>query len=167
MRGVIFLLWILPFVGLAQEESDADILLLGIITDESQRPIEKAELRVSMDGTKPVRVEVRNDSGYYVLDLGYDVLYRVEYRVNGYVPKCVMIDTRNVPEADRDGGFGLDVDMVMIKARKKKNFQFLESECMGRASYSGSDENFVWDPVLTELMKSKVKVAQEKDAATR
>jgi hypothetical protein len=166
MKSLLLAIAIIPLLAFAQDEEEPEVLLYGIMVTEADTvPIRRSELQISINGQNPVKVVVVNDSGYYSLGLDYDVHYRIQYKARGFASKCIVVDTHNVEQEKRPGGFGLNVDVRLIKPKRKSYFEFLESECVGRTTYDPEEENFIWDPTITELMNVKIEKAKELDLA--
>lgn len=106
-----------------------------------------------------------NDTGYYECHLDY-LYWTLVFESPGLISKTVVIDGLDVPEQEREGGHGMNVDMTLFAPMPGRDFSFLE-EPIGVARYSPVDSSLVWDPVVTDSMRALVQREMQDTIAPR
>ena len=96
-----------------------------------------------------------NDSGYYELSLALGHAYRIRYGHPDMVSKHVEVDATGIPEAMKEGGFGMQVDMTLFPPLEGLDVAFLERP-IGRARYVATDSNLVWDLAYTDSIRGLI-----------
>jgi hypothetical protein len=151
----------------AQTEDDIEnVYVYGVVKDvNSKTRLLRAAVLIREDSL-PLR-EAYADSGKYELNLNFDHLYRLRYDAPGYVTKYVEIDTRNVPLAEREGGFGINVEMALFPFTRHGDYSFL-NEPIGKARFDPHDSTIAWDLAWTEQMRDRIRVAKiEEDSLSK
>lgn len=113
---------------------NAPVAVVGAIKDHwTDQLITDAEVFVTgSDGTEETwRI---GPKGVYRGVLQFDRVYRLVYRAPGRVSKIVVISTEDIPDGERLGGYGMDVDMRLFADIPGEDLSFLQ-EPLGRAHY--------------------------------
>ena len=150
LRAVVLLfgLLILPAV---QAQLDV-VMVYGTVKDmSSAKKLDGVTVVIYKNGTKLKEVRT-NASGKYEAELDYGADYKVECVRAGYVGKNITIDTRNVPEEERLGGHGMNIDFTMMVEIDGVDYSILK-EPFGKAKYVGGSGNFEWDMEYTSRMR--------------
>lgn len=130
-----------------------NVFVYGSMKDLSTaRKIPNGMVVVYKNGGKLTEIAA-NGSGKFEVNLDYSAEYKLQWEAPGYVGKNITIDTRNVPEEDRMGGHGMNVDITLLGELPGVDFSILEQP-FGKAKYTASEANFMWDMDYTEQMKS-------------
>ncbi|HMC97351.1 MAG TPA: hypothetical protein VKG92_06860, partial [Flavobacteriales bacterium] len=90
------------------------VLVFGTVKDMSTaKKLDGVIITVFKNGGKLVEVPT-NASGKYEVNLDYGAEYKIMCSKAGYVGKNIAIDTRNIPEEERQGGHGMNIDFTMM-----------------------------------------------------
>ena len=128
------------------------VTVFGTVKDNvSQRKLEGVTITVYKNGAKLLEVQT-NASGKYEVNLDYGSDYKVMCAKTGFVGKNITIDTRNVPEEERAGGHGMNIDFTMMVEIQGVDYSIL-NEPFGKAKYVGAAGNFEWDMEYTARMR--------------
>jgi hypothetical protein len=145
--AVVLLLSVLPSVA----QLDV-VTVFGTVKDNlSAKKLEGVTITVYKNGAKLLEVQT-NASGKYEVNLDYGSDYKVMCAKTGFVGKNITIDTRNVPEEDRAGGHGMNIDFTMMVEIKGVDYSIL-NEPFGKAKFVGAAGNFEWDMEYTARMR--------------
>ena len=149
---IISLLFI-PASLLAQE--DQDFYIYGNVKDHfTRKKIDGVTVKVIQDG-KIYDTQTSSSSGKYEFFLPLDHLYKVVYEKDGMVSKNVEIDTRNIPEEDRRGGFSYNTDMSLFEVMEGVDFSILEQP-IGKAKFMAERGNVEFDFGYTNRIQAEV-----------
>lgn len=137
------------------------VVVFGTVKDLStSKKIDGVTITVYKNGAKLVEVPT-NASGKYEVNLDYGSEYKVMCSKKGYVSKNIAIDTRNIPEEERQGGHGMNIDFTMLQELPGVDFSILQ-EPFGKAKYVGATGNFEWDMDYTNRMRdAQVRLLKE------
>lgn len=128
------------------------VLVFGTVKDWSTaKKLDGVIITVFKNGARLVEVPT-NASGKYEVNLDYGADYKVMCSKTGYVGKNIAIDTRNIPEEDRQGGHGMNIDFTMLVDIPDVDFSVLQ-EPFGKAKYVAGSGNFEWDMEYTTGMR--------------
>ncbi|HRH38378.1 MAG TPA: carboxypeptidase-like regulatory domain-containing protein, partial [Flavobacteriales bacterium] len=128
------------------------VMIYGTVKDmTSSKKLDGVIITVFKNGAKLVDVPT-NASGKYEVNLDYGADYKIMCSKSGYVGKNITIDTRNIPEEDRQGGHGMNIDFTMMVSIPDVDFSILQ-EAFGKAKYQAASNNFEWDMEYTAKMK--------------
>ncbi len=134
-----------------------DMVVYGVIRDLPNRAL-IAGATVSVEDSLLVPLDrwVTGDSGDYEFYLQMDQLYTLRCSAPGYLPKHVVIDTRNVDASDeeREGGWGMNIDMSLSRAFEGVDTALLKIP-FGYAAWSSADTMFAWDMAHTEKIRAQ------------
>lgn len=162
---ILLVLGLLFVTVIACSQDDRDVLVHGVFLENGGgEPVRKASIKLFQDKNAGQKLVVQHDSGYFSMKLDFDHVYYIEFSAKGRVTKSIQIDTRNVPNEEKEGGFGMNVDILMIKPNRKKHFRFLKKESVGRAKFDPEELVFTWDIDHAEMMQHKIQAALEADA---
>lgn len=149
--------------ALMKARREAPVAIVGAITDHwTDKPIADAEVHVSGDdGTE--RIWRPGANGLYQGELLFDRLYTLVYRAEGRLPKIVRINTAAVPDADRKGGFGMDLNMRLFADIPGEDLSFLK-EPIGLAAYAPDSRTMAWDMEYTGPRLQRLKALLDRHA---
>lgn len=146
--SAVLLLCALPF---ARAQVD-NVMVYGTVKDMSTaKKLDGVTVTVFKNGAKLVEV-LTNASGKYEVNLDYGADFKVMCSKPGFVGKNINIDTRNVPEEERQGGHGMNIDFTMMVEIQGVDYSVL-LEPFGKANYVGATGNFEWDMEYTGRMR--------------
>lgn len=151
LRRLIASLLLVFSTGAAIAQVDV-VVVFGTVKDFSTaKKLEGVTITVFKNGGKLVEVPT-NASGKYEVNLDYGADYKIMCGRTGYVGKNISIDTRNIPEEDRAGGHGMNIDFTMMADIPGVDFSVLQ-EPFGKAKYSPTAGNIEFDVQYTEKMR--------------
>ncbi len=128
------------------------VVVFGTVKDMSTaKKLDAVTITVFKNGAKLVDVPT-NASGKYEVNLDYGAEYKIMCSKTGFVGKNISIDTRNIPEEERQGGHGMNIDFTMMAEIPDVDFSILQ-EPFGKAKYVGATGNFEWDMDYTNRMR--------------
>ncbi len=101
-------------IALSFKMSAYDLLFKGKMTDpKNNKPIVGCNITILTNDTL---YELTTDKqGEYSIHLPLDRKYEVTYNAKKYFIKTIEIDTQNIPEAHKEGGFEMRIDGNMIR----------------------------------------------------
>ncbi len=136
-------------------DAQEKVLIYGHIRDMvDNAPITDATITVERsDGIQ--RTMVVDEEADYEVELGYDSVYDIRITAPEKITKRFVVDLRNVPASEQEGGHGMKVDMSLFTPVAGKDYTFL-TEPMGRARYQEADSNIVWDTAYTARMREQL-----------
>ncbi|MDQ3100593.1 MAG: hypothetical protein M3R08_04345, partial [Bacteroidota bacterium] len=130
-------------------------MVYGTVKDLSTaKKLDGVTVSVYKDGAKLVDV-LTNASGKYELNLDYGADYKVVVGKGSYIGKNITIDTRNVPEEERQGGHGMNIDFTMMSEIQGVDYSIL-LEPFGKSKYEKATGTFEWDHEYTNRMRDAV-----------
>ena len=128
------------------------VVVFGTVKDmNSSKKLDGVTITIFKNGGKLVEVPT-NASGKYEVNLDYGAEYKVMCSKAGFVGKNISIDTRNIPEEERQGGHGMNIDFTMMTDLPGVDFSVL-LEPFGKAKYDGATGNFAWDMEYINRMR--------------
>ncbi|MBM3448560.1 MAG: hypothetical protein FJX90_05585 [Bacteroidetes bacterium] len=89
----------------------------------------------------------------FTLPLGYT--YELKFSKSDYVTKILRIDTRNIPPADRAGGFTLEMSVTLFAYIEGFNTDIMKDP-MSKASFVSQTNTISQDDSYTETMQGKI-----------
>ncbi|MBL0127449.1 MAG: hypothetical protein IPP83_08290 [Flavobacteriales bacterium] len=150
LRAALFALFTLPFLS-ATAQVDV-VMVYGTVKDFSTaKKLEGVAITVFKNGGKVLEIPT-NASGKYEVNLDYGADYKVMCAKAGYVSKNIAIDTRNIPEEDRQGGHGMNIDFTMMADIPGVDYSVL-LEPFGKAKYNAAVGNIEFDVEYTNGMR--------------
>jgi hypothetical protein len=118
MKGTLHLVFsaclflLVSVSGISQSDN---LLVQGIVKDkETLKKSEGIKVVVYQNGSL-FDSHTTTGNGKYDFDLPLGFKYELKFEGKPFVSKKVRIDTRNVPDEDRAGGFQLDMDMTLFE----------------------------------------------------
>lgn len=127
-----------------------NVMIYGTVKDlTSSKKLDGVTVTVFKNGAKLIDVPT-NASGKYEVNLDYGSDYKIMVSKNGFVGKNITIDTRNVPEEERQGGHGMNIDFSMLSDLPGIDYSIL-NEPFGKANYASG--TFAWDIEYTNRMR--------------
>lgn len=131
-----------------------DVYIYGTVKDYSTaKKLDGVTVTIFKNGQKLAET-VTNASGKYELNVDFGADYKLMCSKQGYVGKNILIDTRNVPEEDRSGGLGMNIDFTMLATIPDMDFSILEQP-FGKAKFDGTTGTISWDMAYTEQMRNE------------
>lgn len=138
-----------------QSHAQDVVYIYGTVKDYySSKKIDGVTVTVLKNGSKLMEVRT-NASGKYDVNLDYGADYRLVYSKQGLVSKSIAMDTRNVPEEDRVGGHGFNLEMTLFNDLPGVDFSVLDQP-IGKAQYYPDKSEVAWDIAYTEKIRSEV-----------
>lgn len=137
------------------------VMVYGTVKDHSTaKKIDGVVVTVLKNGGKLLEVPT-NASGKYEVNLDYGSEYKILLSKKGYVSKNIVIDTRDIPEEDRQGGHGINADFSMLQELAGMDFSLL-LEPFGKAKFDRAAGNISWDMEYTGRMRDlQIKLTKE------
>lgn len=136
-------------------DAQEKVLIYGHVRDlVDESPLTDATITIDRSDGKQRTMVVDEDANYEV-ELGYDSVYDIRITAPEKITKRFVVDLRNVPASEQEGGHGMKVDMSLFSPVAGKDYTFL-SEPMGRARYQEADSNIVWDTAYTAQMRKQL-----------
>lgn len=135
--------------------SQDELIIKGALKDsETLKKLENCQVTVFKNGTQFDLFETGGSGKYeFRLPLGYN--YDIKFAKDGYVAKIVRIDTRNIPEEDRAGGFQLDMPGILFQYVEGFNLDIMK-EPVGKVAFSSQENAMDFDIGYAERMKDKI-----------
>lgn len=144
-----FLAFLLNSASLSAQDK---VMVYGTVKDMgSAKKLDGVVVTVFKNGAKLTEV-VTNASGKYEVYLDYGADFKVMCSKPGFVGKNISIDTRNVPEEERIGGHGMNIDFTMMVEIQGVDYSVLQQP-FGMANYVKASGNFEWDMEYTSRMR--------------
>ncbi|MBX2973459.1 MAG: hypothetical protein KF797_10170 [Flavobacteriales bacterium] len=136
---------------MAQVHAQVDnVMIYGTVKDlTTNKKMDGVTVTVFKNGVKLIDVPT-NASGKYEVNLDYGSDYKVMVSKPGFVGKNITIDTRKVPEEERQGGHGMNIDFSIMSDLPGIDYSIL-NEPFGKANYDGG--TFAWDMEYTNRMR--------------
>lgn len=158
-KGIACMRWVVALalvLVLAPLRAQIDVVYVyGTVKDyTSSKKIEDVVVTVFKNGGKLVEAQT-NASGKYELNLDYGADYKIVYSKNGLVTKNVAIDTRNIPEEDRAGGHGINIEMTLFPDIPGVDFSVLNNP-IGKAKYDPATTEVSFDLEYTSSIKNEI-----------
>lgn len=140
-------------LGAAVAQSDA--LVYGVVKDLATHEFVNDIMVEASDRKWGRYVEAFvGDSGKYEMGLSRNGEWLVTFSATGYVSKRILLVLTGPTEEDWVGGFGMNVNMTMLKPKRGVDYSLLE-EPFGICSYNAETGTFEWDLAYTEKMRER------------
>ncbi|HEY0977906.1 MAG TPA: hypothetical protein VGE21_10600 [Flavobacteriales bacterium] len=147
----LFALALVPFVS-AQVDN---VYVYGTVKDyNNAKKLDGITVTVFKNGTKLAET-ITNASGKYEFNLDYGSDFKIVYSKSGMVSKNILIDTKNIPEEDRAGGHGMNVEMTLFNELPGMDFSILQQP-IGKAKFDPANNDVTWDLQYTEQIRSEI-----------
>jgi hypothetical protein len=129
-----------------------NVMVYGTVKDMSTaKKLDGVTITVFKNGSKLMDA-MSNASGKYEVSLDYGAEFKVQCSKPGFIGKNITIDTRNIPEEERLGGHGMNIDFTMMAEIQGVDYSIL-NEPFGKAKYVSASGNFEWDMEYTARMR--------------
>jgi hypothetical protein len=143
-------------LAVAQPPQQLDnVYVYGTVKDQyTSKKLEDVLVTIYKNGGKLQEVK-SNANGKYEFTLDYGADYKIVYSRGGWVSKNYTVDTRNVPEEQRVGGEGMNVEMTMFQELPDMDFSILQQP-IGKAKYTPEKSGLDWDWEYTASVQNEV-----------
>jgi hypothetical protein len=144
---------LMSLVGLSQNDIAH---VFGQLKDQNtKKKLEGVTVQVFKDGMVFDTYNAGTTGKYdFKLPLGFT--YDIKFSKSGeYLAKVIRIDTRNIPEEDRYGGFDMNVDGTLFPYRQGFNTDLLR-EPLAKASYNPSEDGLSFDFAYSEQKAKEI-----------
>lgn len=134
------------------------MVVYGTVRDFATRdsiPFPSVQIHDSLSDMPPTPV-VSTARGRYELELGQEGLYQILFGAPGKVSKSVQIDTRGPSQAEWEGGFGMNIEIVLMDSLPGVDYSVLR-EPFGRAAWEKGSSTFAWDVEYTKAQSAALK----------
>jgi hypothetical protein len=142
---------------IATEDAKSGVMVYGYLRDHhSDVGIADGEIHIMRPDMPDEVTTIRtNEFGFYAFTLGYDRIVHLRYAAPGMVAKTVILDLMGIPEVDREGGYGTNIDVRLFEPIPGEDLSFLEKP-MGHARYVAEEGRLDWDhtvstPIIQQL----------------
>ncbi|MCB0480350.1 MAG: hypothetical protein KDC83_02915 [Flavobacteriales bacterium] len=144
-----------------EEPSNLNVLVNAQVVKES-KAFQNVDVVLSVDG-KTIKQQKTNADGFFELILEFDSLYLISFNKEGYIPKSVEVDTRNILEEDKEMGY--DVGMFKVSMSKIVPGVLIGpyKKPMARFIYDPRTQNFVVDKEYKKERKADFQRLKQKE----
>ncbi len=141
-----------PFLLQAQVDN---VYVYGTVKDyTTAKKLDAVTVAVYKNGVKLTET-VTSANGKYEFNLDYGSDFKIVYSKAGIVSKFINIDTRNIPEEERAGGHGMNVEMTLFNELPGVDFSILQQP-IGKAKYDAASGDVTWDLQYTDQIRSEL-----------
>ena len=145
----------LLFVALPLQGQVDNVYVYGTVKDHSTaKKLDGVKIVVFKNGAKLTEV-ITNASGKYEVNLDYGADYKLVYSRPDLVDKNITIDTRNIPEEERLGGHGMNIEMTLFGNLPGVDFSILQNP-IGKAKYDPGTSEVTWDLEYTNQIRNEI-----------
>lgn len=129
----------------------------GVVKVEgSSKKLSGATVTLYENGSVKNKV-ITSSNGKFEFNFGYDAVYKVEFKRNGYVTKFIEIDTRNIPPEEKErGNFFINMQMSLFEEVKDLDVSVLDQP-IGKFRFDPSANDITHDAAYTSEMQKKIK----------
>ncbi len=154
----------LPAMG---QEDDEFIHVYGTIKDyQTRRKLSGVTVSVKQDG-KTFKSITTTANGKFEFFLPLDHVYNINYSKSNYIAKNIEIDSKNVPNELRRGGFSMNTDVDIFESVPDIDFSFLENP-IGKANWDNAKGEISWNYEYIESVKNQIdRLMKEYDKAKK
>ncbi|MBK9758843.1 MAG: hypothetical protein IPO90_02435 [Flavobacteriales bacterium] len=148
---------LLPFLLLTAALSAQvdNVYVYGTVKDyTTSKKLDGVTVTVYKNGGKLAEV-VTSANGKYEFNLDYGSDYKLTYSKSGIISKNISIDTKNIPEEERVGGHGMNVEMTLFQELPGIDFSVLQQP-IGKAKFDPASKEVTWDLQYTEQVRSEI-----------
>ena len=156
LRTLRLALLLVLFLGAFTVSAQVDnVYVYGTVKDyATSKKLDGITVTVYKNGGKLAEV-VTNASGKYEFNLDYGSDYKIVYSKPGMVSKNISIDTKNIPEEERVGGHGMNVEMTLFAELPGIDFSMLQQP-IGKAKFDAASKEVTWDLQYTEQVRAEI-----------
>ncbi|MFM7729885.1 MAG: hypothetical protein ACKO6L_02485, partial [Flavobacteriales bacterium] len=143
-------------VGMSRMAAQNEIVhLYGQVKDHfSKKKLENVTVQIFKDGALFDNINA-GSSGKYDVKLPLGFTYDIKFTMGGYLAKVIRMDTRNIPEEDRYGGFDMNMDGSLFPYREGFNTDLLK-EPMAKALYNPAGDGFDFDAAFSKKRSDEI-----------
>jgi len=123
-------------------------------------PFEGVIIEVVDDKRRVVITDTTKSNGYFSIKLGFDSLYTINFKKDGFVTKRVEVDTRNMIEDDKAFGYDLGLFKISMLKKEPSTDYSIYRKPVARFKYSETAQIFVVDKKFKKEVKKRF---EEKD----
>ncbi|HRN35433.1 MAG TPA: hypothetical protein PLL18_00780, partial [Flavobacteriales bacterium] len=154
LRTILFGLLLIA-TGILQAQID-NVYVYGTVKDyNTAKKLDGVTVTVYKDGAVLNSVVTSANGKYeYNLDYGYD--YKIVFSKPGIVGKNVSINTKGIPDEDRQGGLAMNVEMTLFQDIPGIDYSILQQP-IGKSKYDPSTGMLAWDLQYTEQMRAELR----------
>lgn len=143
-RYLVVLISLISISSTVLQAQNEVVHLYGQLRDEStKKKLDGCIVTVFKDGGMLESFDTGN-SGKYDLTLKLGHNYDVRFSKDGYLPKIIRLDTRNIPEEERYGGFDMNLMGTLFPEREGFNTDLLK-EPLAIAKYQPNADGLMFD----------------------
>lgn len=144
-----------------QDDSSSLNLLVQAQVLNQEKPFENVTVRV-VNSNKVTQEVSTKENGFFSLTLNFDSVYTLSFVRANYVIKTVEVDTRNMPDEDKELGYDLGMfKMTMMKLSECKN-PGLYKKPIARFKYNDVSRQFVVDRSFKKEVKKRFEESDQK-----
>lgn len=141
--------------GLAANAQIDNVYVYGTVKDyNTSKKLDGITVSVLKDGVQFTQV-VTSANGKYEFNLDYGHDYKLVFDKVGMVGKNVSINTTGIPDADRQGGLAMNVEMTLFQELPGIDFKLLQQP-IGKSKYDPDTKNLAWDLAYTEQIRAEM-----------
>lgn len=137
--------------GIARAQKEIVHIYGQLRDDSNKKKLDGCKVTVFKDGSQTDFFDTGN-SGKYDLSLTLGYTYDIRFAKEGYLTKIIRLDTRNIPEEERYGGFDMNVPGTLFPEREGFNTDLLK-EPIAIARYFPNEDGLKFDE---EYSKKKI-----------
>ncbi len=127
----------------------------GQLKDEvTKKRLDDVVVMVFKDGTLKDNINT-GTSGKYDIELELGYTYDIKFSKAGFLQKIIRIDSRNIPEEERYGGFQFPMDGTLFPEREGFNTDLLK-EPLALIKYDPQNDGLNYDADYSEERRKKI-----------
>ena len=129
----------------------------GTVKDyNTSKKLDGVKISIYKNGGKLTEA-VTSANGKYEFNLDYGSDYKLVYEKAGMVSKNITLDTKNVPEEDRVGGQGMNVELTLFANIPDVDFSILQQP-IGKCKFDPVQKVLIYDQVYTDQILSLIHI---------
>lgn len=142
-RYLFFLLSFFFIVGEVFSQNEIVHIYGQLRDDATKKKLDDCKVTVFKNGVQADLINTGN-SGKYDLKLNLGYTYDIKFSKDGFLQKIIRLDTRNIPEEERYGGFDMNVPGTLFPDREGFNTDLLK-EPVAIAKYFPNEDGLKFD----------------------
>ena len=110
-----FIIIVAATVSFAFSALDSNLKIAGTVVNAGLSPQKSVMVVMMTEDGDFIQSTKTNRNGQFVIELDYDMVVDLEFRLEGYKPKMIRVNTHGVPEDEQAIGFefsGFKVELV-------------------------------------------------------
>ncbi len=136
--------------------SQADLIVInGLVKDEKTNKLLAGVAISKIRNGELVETVTTGVNGRFIMNLEFDNNYDIKFDKSGYIGKFINIDATAVPDENKVGGIGFDLNMNLFEEVEGVNFDILKQP-VGKAKYDAESGDIGFDYEYTRSMLSKI-----------